>query len=145
MLVHLKALVASFIAAVLLAIPVAGASASPRHHCNRRCQRARLIVRYEPYKGTVGGDGWPVYYGHFAVPACIVTAESHGLLHEHSHPWTSSGEYQITAGSWAAYGGSRFAALPYEANHLDQSIIASRIWDHGRGAGNWTTAAGCGY
>lgn len=142
--VRIPALVASILA--VMAIFSAGAAAHPRHsRCSHVCQQRKLVARYEPYSGTVGGEGWPIYHGHFAVPACIVNAESHGLLHEHSHPYGSSGEYQIEPGTWDSNGGREFAALPYEASHLDQSIVASRIWDHGRGAGNWTTAYGCGY
>lgn len=105
----------------------------------------QLEVRYEPYRGTVGGGGWPVYRARFAVPACIVNAESHGYLHEHSHPYGSSGLYQIEVGTWYSYGGGRYAHYPYQASMLDQSIVASRIWNHGEGASNWSTAAGCGY
>ena len=60
-------------------------------------------------------------------------------------------EYQIEPGTWrdTAYGGNgrtNFGvSYAYEASHLDQSIVASRIWDHGRGASSWTTAYGCGY
>lgn len=104
-----------------------------------------LIRRYEPYQGCVGGEGWPTYCSRFAVPPCVVDAESHGLVHEGSHPGYSSGLYQIEPGTWAAYGGLRFAPLAYLASKLQQSIVATRIWDHGNGASNWTTAAGCGY
>jgi hypothetical protein len=139
---RISVLVGSILA--VLAISSAGASAHPHHH-HGPTRLQRLELRYEPYVGILGGDGWPVYRGRSAVPVCITNAESHGLLHEHSHPWGSSGKYQIEAATWAAEGGLKFAQLPYEATDLQQSIVASRIWDHGRGAGNWTTAAGCGY
>lgn len=144
MQVSLRARAALVTVSLVLAVPAAGVAAPHKHH-HGQTREQRLERRYEPYAGTAGGDGWPVYYGHFAVPVCIVNAESHGLLHEHSHPYGSSGEYQIEPGTWASYGGLKFASLPYEASHLDQSIIASRIWHHGHGAGNWSTAAGCGY
>jgi Transglycosylase-like domain len=111
----------------------------------RHAQMVKLQQRYEPYRGTVGGGGWPVYRARFAVPACIVNAESHGYLREHSHPYGSSGIYQIEVGTWEAFGGARYAHYPYQASLLDQSIVASRIWNSGRGASNWSTASGCGY
>jgi hypothetical protein len=111
----------------------------------RHAHMIRLQRLYEPYPGTVGGGGWPVYRSRFAVPACIVNAESHGYLREHSHPYGSSGIYQIEVGTWEAFGGARYAHFPYQASLLDQSIVASRIWNRGRGASNWSTAAGCGY
>ena len=111
----------------------------------RRRHHAWFIDTYEPYSGVVGGAGWPNHYGHFAVPTCIVDAESHGLVDEHSDPDGSSGEYQIEESTWVAEGGTQFAAYPYQASHDDQSEIASRIWDHGHHASQWSTAAGCGY
>jgi len=121
------------------------ASAARRRAIARHAEMVRLEVRYEPYRGTVGGGGWPVYRARFAVPACIVNAESHGYVHEHSHPYGSSGLYQIEVSTWELFGGGRFAHYPYQATPLQQSIVASRIWNHGRGASNWSTAAGCGY
>jgi hypothetical protein len=149
---RIRGIIVGLVTAAVLVVPVAGVSAKLRHpRCGHVCQQRKLVVRYEPYSGMVGGDGWPIYRGRFAVPACIVNAESHGLVHEHSHPYGSSGEYQIEPGTWrdTAYGGNgrtNFGvSYAYEASHLDQSIVASRIWDHGRGASSWTTAYGCGY
>jgi len=152
-----RTLVASILASLALAVPTAGLAA-PRDNAGgttiahavrraiaRHAEMVRLEVRYEPYRGTVGGGGWPVYRARFAVPACIVNAESHGYVHEHSHPYGSSGLYQIEVSTWELFGGGRFAHYPYQATPLQQSIVASRIWNHGRGASNWSTAAGCGY
>jgi Transglycosylase-like domain len=142
-----RALVVALITAAVTAVPAAGGVAT-RHHPTRLQQ---LEARYEPYKGCVGYHGSktePFYCSRFAVPACIVMAESRGLVHEHSHPSTSSGLYQITggqSGSWALFGGLKYAPLPYEASKLDQSIVATSMWNHTRGASNWTTAARCGY
>lgn len=121
------------------------------HHKNliaaRRRRRIAFIDRIEPYAGMLGGDGWPMYWGRSAIPVCMANAESHGLLHEHSHAsWGGpSGIYQIIWSTWKSNGGLRFAPAAYEASRLDQSIVASRIWDGGAGAGEWSTAAGCGY
>lgn len=115
------------------------------HAHNQRIRHARLIARYEPYDGCVGGNGYRRYCSTFPVPACIVNAESHGLVHEHSHPWSSSGLVQIELGTWHSEGGLKYAQFPYEASKLQQSIVASRIWAHGAGAGQWSVAAACGY
>ena len=61
------------------------------------------------------------------------------MVHEQTHPYSSSGLYQIELSSWAAYGGRVFASFPYLATKLQQSIIARRIW-LGQGAGAWTCA-----
>lgn len=138
--VRISAFVASIIA--VLAISSAGASAHPRKpRCGRTC---RLLRLYEPYTGTVGGEGWPVYSGRFAVPACIVNAESHGLLHEHSHPWGSSGLYQLELSNWEYYKRRGWPEFPYQGSKLQQSIVAYDVL-HSQGIHAWTTAYGCGY
>lgn len=123
---HSRAIVA-LVAAALFAVPATGDAVAPRHP-------------YEPYSGCVGGYGYPHYCSTFAVPATIVQCESHGVIHESSHPWGSSGLYQIEPATWAAYGGLRFTRLPYEASKQQQSLIASRIWAGGRGASQWSCA-----
>jgi hypothetical protein len=135
------ALVALLIA--MLAIPTAG-QATPRHqhHCDHHCT---LVRKYEPYHGCVGGDGYRHYCGRLPIPPCVINAESHGLVHEHSHPWSPSGWGQMEKATWDALGGGRFAAYPYQASALQQAEVLNPYWDHGRGAYHWTTAAGCGF
>jgi len=103
----------------------------PRRHQDQ--ERKRLIRRIEPYRGWTSYGGWARY----AIPASIVECESRGNVHESSHPYSSSGLYQIEATTWARYGGLRFASLPYLASKLQQSVIARRIWTLA-GAGQWT-------
>ena len=95
----------------------------------------RMVQRYEPYRG------WTQFGGRssYAIPAVIVECESHGMLHEDSHPDSSSGLYQIELISWNDFGGRAFASFPFEATKLQQSIVATRIWRE-VGARAWTCA-----
>jgi hypothetical protein len=97
--------------------------------------RQSRLERIEPYRGwtAVGGQS------RYAIPAVIVECESRGEVHESSHPYSSSGLYQIELSTWVAFGGRLFAALPYLASKLQQSIVARRIW-FSQGAGAWTCA-----
>lgn len=140
--------------AAILALPILLASAptaaaNNQHHHPTRQQRER----YESYYGSVGDPGckhsipgvcWQFYTAHFAVPPCIVNDESHGLLHEHSHPSTSSGLYQLDLGNWEHFKQRRWPAFPYEGNKLQQSIVATDVL-RSQGIHAWSTAAGCGY
>jgi len=125
-------------AAAILAVSLVLApkpSPKPDHAHHRSQERRRLIRRAEPYRGWTALGGWSRY----AIPAPIVQCESRGDVHEDSHPYSSSGEYQIEASTWAQFGGLRFASLPYEASKLAQSIVARRIWRY-QGPGAWTCA-----
>jgi hypothetical protein len=119
-------------AAAVLVMGIVGLpqAASPRAHRFNPLER-----RVEPYFGRTTVGGW----AHYAIPARVVDCESRGETHERSHPWSSSGLYQIEATTWSAYGGRRFAALPYLASKLQQSIIARRVLA-GQGRGAWTCA-----
>jgi hypothetical protein len=94
-----------------------------------------VLVHVEPFTGWTAAEG----ESRYAIPAVIVECESRGEIAEQSHPYSSSGLYQIELSSWAAYGGRAFAAFPYLASKFQQSIIARRIW-RSRGAGAWTCA-----
>jgi hypothetical protein len=47
----------------------------------------------------------------------------------------ASGYYQIIPPTWKGFGGSGPHA--YLASKAEQDRVATRIWDGGRGAGNW--------
>lgn len=49
----------------------------------------------------------------------------------------ASGYFQIIPETWASYGGRQYAPEAYEASKEQQSVIAARIWDGGRGASQW--------
>jgi hypothetical protein len=146
---RLRAFVALVTTSLMLAVPAAGVAA-PRH---QHPTNPRLERLYEPYTGTVGDPGckrsvpgicWKFYSGHFAIPACMVNDESHGLLHEHSHPWSSSGLYQLLLSNWDYYKQPGWPAFPYEGSKLQQSIVATDVL-RSQGIHAWSTAAGCGY
>jgi hypothetical protein len=130
-----------FIMMVLAAFATHSHKPVCNHACHERRWEKKLEAKYEPYYGCTELGGC----SKWAVPACIVNAESKGLVHEASHVDYSSGLYQIEANTWAAYGGQKYTQLAYAASKLDQSIIASKIWAGGRGASQWETAEGCGY
>lgn len=47
-----------------------------------------------------------------------------------------SGGLQFTAGTWAAYGGNRFAVFAYQATRAEQILVARRV-EHAQG---WAAA-----
>nr|MDQ6916140.1 transglycosylase family protein [Actinomycetota bacterium] len=75
--------------------------------------------------------------GPWAIPWAIVQCESGG---QNLPPnWAgASGYYQIIPSTWSGFGGSGPAA--YLAPKSEQDQVATRIWDGGRGAGNWDCA-----
>ena len=139
---------AALVTTAFLVVPAAGASAAPRHHHGPTPQQ-----RYEHYTGTVGDPGckhsvpgvcWKFYWGRFAIPPCLVNDESHGLLREHSHEWTSSGLYQLTLGNWNTWKRHGWPQFPWQASKLQQSIVATDVL-RSQGIHAWSTAPGCGY
>lgn len=124
---------AVMIATIAASRPDQAEHPKPRHKAH--AARQRRLRRIEPYRG------WTLYGGHsmYAIPAQIVECESHGATHESTHPYSSSGLYQIELSTWAAFGGRAFAAFPYLASKLQQSIVARRIW-RAQGAAAWTCA-----
>jgi peptidoglycan hydrolase CwlO-like protein len=76
-------------------------------------------------------DGW-------AIPYSIVLCESGG---QNLPPNSAgaSGYYQIIPDTWKDFGGSGPAA--YLASKSEQDAVASKIWNGGAGASNWSCAA----
>jgi peptidoglycan hydrolase CwlO-like protein len=81
--------------------------------------------------GLGAGAGW-------AIPYAIVLCESGG---QNLPPNSAgaSGYYQILPSTWSEFGGTGPAA--YEASKSEQDAVASRIWNGGAGASNWSCAA----
>jgi peptidoglycan hydrolase CwlO-like protein len=75
--------------------------------------------------------------GGWAIPYAIVLCESGG---QNMPPNSAgaSGYYQIIPSTWRLFGGSGPAA--YLASKAEQDAVASRIWNGGAGASNWTCA-----
>lgn len=76
-------------------------------------------------------------YGQWAIPAPIVNCES---TYQNLPPNSAgaSGWYQIIPSTWKSYGGTGPAA--YLAPKSEQDAVASRIWDGGKGSGQWVCA-----
>jgi septal ring factor EnvC (AmiA/AmiB activator) len=84
-----------------------------------------------------GGGGLGASAG-WAIPYAIVLCESGG---QNLPPNSAgaSGYYQIIPGTWKDFGGTGPQA--YLASKAEQDAVASRIWDGGKGASNWTCAS----
>ena len=56
---------------------------------------------------------------------------------------TGNGYYgglQFDAGTWKAYGGTEYAALPHQASRAEQIAVASKVRDDRGGYGAWPAA-----
>jgi len=93
---------------------------------------AKLISEQEKAAVSHIGPGGP-----WAIPWAIVQCESGG---QNLPPnWaTASGYYQFIDSTWRRLGGSTPHA--YQASKAEQDRLAARLWDGGRGAGNWDCA-----
>lgn len=102
---------------------------------NRRRRGWLEVLRVEPYTGA--GRRW-------AIPWPIVYCESSGS-DTADNGANDTGYAQVLTSTWLANGGGRFASEAKYASHWDQSVIVARIWDHGRGAGQWQCASMVSY
>lgn len=99
----------------------------------RQIKAAEIAERTIRYTG--GGLGASAGW---AIPYAIVLCESGGQdLPPNSAG--ASGYYQIIPSTWHEFGGKGAAA--YLAPKSEQDAVASRIWNNGAGASNWTCAA----
>lgn len=69
----------------------------------------------------------------------LAKCESGGNWHINTHNGYYGG-LQISPGTWRAYGGKRYAALPHGASKVDQVRIAKRIRG-GQGWGAWPSCS----
>jgi septal ring factor EnvC (AmiA/AmiB activator) len=93
-------------------------------------EAAARTVTYNAGGGLGPSGGW-------AIPYPIVLCESGG---QNLPPNSAgaSGYYQIVPATWKDFGGSGPAA--YLAPKSEQDAVATRIWNNGAGASNWTCA-----
>ena len=93
-------------------------------------EAAARTVTYDAGGGLGPSGGW-------AIPYPIVLCESGG---QNLPPNSAgaSGYYQIVPATWKDFGGSGPAA--YLAPKSEQDAVATRIWNNGAGASNWTCA-----
>jgi peptidoglycan hydrolase CwlO-like protein len=93
---------------------------------------AKLISEQERAAVSHIGPGGP-----WAIPWAVVQCESGGQnLPPNSA--TASGYYQFIIPTWRRMGGSTPQA--YQASKAEQDRLAAKLWDGGRGAGNWDCA-----
>jgi septal ring factor EnvC (AmiA/AmiB activator) len=93
-------------------------------------EAAARTVTYAPGASLGASGGW-------SIPYPIVLCESGGQdLPPNSAG--ASGYYQIMPATWRDFGGTGAAA--YLAPKSEQDAVASRVWNNGAGASNWTCA-----
>lgn len=99
----------------------------------RQIKAAEIAERTIRYSG--GGLGASAGW---AIPYAIVLCESGGQdLPPNSAG--ASGYYQIIPSTWREFGGTGPAA--WLASKSEQDAVASRIWNNGAGASNWTCSS----
>jgi septal ring factor EnvC (AmiA/AmiB activator) len=102
-------------------------------------EQAAQTISYSNSSG--GGGGSTTQLGSdagWAIPYKIVLCESGGAnLPPNSAG--ASGYYQILPSTWSEFGGTGPAA--YLASKAEQDAVASRIWNGGAGASNWSCSA----
>jgi LysM repeat protein len=58
-------------------------------------------------------------------------------------PFTASGFFQITNGTWARHGGREFAATAMQASFSQQKIVANRIFARNPSLSDWSSSRSC--
>jgi septal ring factor EnvC (AmiA/AmiB activator) len=105
---------------------------------NTRGARQRLERQLaKVQKSEQSGQSFSGANGNWSIPWAIVECESGGR----NWPPNSagaSGYYQIIPSTWSGFGGHGPAA--WLASKAEQDRVASLIWNHGAGIGNWDCA-----
>src|SRR5436190_12999518 len=58
-------------------------------------------------------------------------------------PFTASGFFQITNGTWARHGGLQFAPTAMQASFTQQKTVANRIFARNPTLSDWATSRSC--
>ncbi len=95
------------------------------HYARRIAREAARRARRE------ASEGW-------TIPAYVVECESH-FQNEPPNSAGASGYYQIIPGTWAAYGGRRYASEAWLATRRQQGVVAAAILAGG-GLSEWDCA-----
>lgn len=99
----------------------------------RRAQKAlnKLLAQQNRYNSQAGPGG------PWSIPWAIVQCESGG---QNLPPNSAgaSGYYQFLPSTWKGLGGSTPNA--YQASKAEQDRLAAKLWNGGKGAGNWVCA-----
>lgn len=92
--------------------------------------------------------------GHGATPAAadppggwdaIIACESGGknIRTQIPGPFTASGFFQITNGTWARHGGLQFAPTAMQASFTEQRTVANRIFARNPTLSDWASSRNC--
>ena len=87
--------------------------------------------------GTPGDAAGTVqqWFGDFAIPQGIVMCESGGNYGALNPSSGAGGAYQMLPETYKGLGGQY--AAPHLAPKSEQDRLAAKLWDGGRGRGNW--------
>lgn len=75
----------------------------------------------------------------------IIACESGGknIRTQIPGPFTASGFFQITNGTWARHGGLEFSATAMQASFTQQKIVANRIFARNPSLSDWSSSRSC--
>jgi Transglycosylase-like domain len=104
-------------------------SRSKRRHAQKTLNK--LLAAQNSYSSSAGPGG------PWSIPWAIVQCESGG---QNLPPNSAgaSGYYQFLPSTWKGLGGSTPNA--YQASKAEQDRLAAKLWNGGKGAGNWVCA-----
>jgi hypothetical protein len=91
----------------------------------------KIIIKVKPYRPPGG------------IAACIRKYESGGDYRAQNPYSTASGAYQFLDSTWRRVTGRHDRAKNAPKSVQDKAFY--KLWNHGRGASQWTTAHKCGY
>ncbi|MEX0993759.1 MAG: transglycosylase family protein [Solirubrobacterales bacterium] len=98
------------------------------------------VAALQAATGVGGNAGETVqqWFGDFAIPKYIVMCESGGNYKAYNPSSGAGGAYQFMPETYKALGGKY--GSPQNAPKWEQDRLAAKLWDSGRGAGNWVCA-----
>jgi hypothetical protein len=123
--------------AAALARARAAAQASLSDLRSRMAGWTAQVQRLQQAVGTPGNAAGTVqqWFGDFAIPQNIVMCESGGNYGALNPSSGAGGAYQMLPETYKGLGGQH--AAPHLAPKSEQDRLAAKLWDGGRGRGNW--------
>jgi hypothetical protein len=98
------------------------------------------VAALQAASGQGGNAGQTVgqWLGDFSIPQSVVMCESGGNYHALNPSSGAGGAYQMLPETYKGLGGKYSA--PQLAPKSEQDQLAAKLWNGGRGAGNWACA-----
>jgi hypothetical protein len=123
--------------AAALARARAAAQASLSDLRSRMAGWTAQVRQLQQAAGTPGDAAGAVqqWFGDFAIPQGIVMCESGGNYGALNPSSGAGGAYQFLPETYKGLGGQH--AAPHLAPKSEQDKLAAKLWDGGRGRGNW--------